>query len=90
MQADVHLRSASRSDTCNRAGDVISALQLRKGQLQDMQEAAGVTRLVFHVPTRGLIGFKGVFTTLTRGEGILSHAFLVRCCCCCCCRPCET
>lgn len=60
------------------AGDVISSLQLRKGVLQDMQEAEGRCSLTVHVPTRGLIGYKGVFTSLTRGEGLLNRAFLVR------------
>lgn len=59
------------------AGDVISSLQLRKGVLQDMQEAEGRCSLTVHVPTRGLIGYKGVFTSLTRGEGLLNRAFLV-------------
>jgi predicted membrane GTPase involved in stress response len=43
-----------------------------------MTEMGDTTRLTFHMPTRGLIGFKGVFTSLTRGEGILNRAFLVR------------
>ena len=59
------------------AGDVISSLQLRKGVLQDMQEAGGRCSLTVHVPTRGLIGYKGVFTSITRGEGLLNRAFLV-------------
>ena len=62
----------------SRAGDVIASLQLRKGLLQDMTEAGDRARLTFHVPTRGLIGYKGVFTSMTRGEGLLNRAFLVR------------
>jgi GTP-binding protein len=35
----------------------------------------GRTRLVFEVPSRGMIGFKAFFAELTRGEGLLQRAF---------------
>lgn len=65
------------SSSLARAGEVIAGLQLRKGVLQDMTEEGERAHLTFHVPTRGLIGYKGVFTSATRGEGLLNRAFLV-------------
>ncbi|KAG2485042.1 hypothetical protein HYH03_016141, partial [Edaphochlamys debaryana] len=60
------------------AGGVIEALSLRKGELQDMvpMGLAGKQRLIFVVPSRGLIGFKSTFVHLTRGEGVMTRAFL--------------
>lgn len=65
---------------CTRAGELISGLQVRKGVLEDMVEMSGHgrTRLVFQVPTRGLIGFRSLFTTMSHGEGIMNRAFKVR------------
>jgi hypothetical protein len=59
------------------AGSVVSTLQARKGMLQDMHEAAGRCKMMFHVPTRGLIGYKRIFTAITKGEGLINRAFLV-------------
>ena len=44
----------------------------RKGELVEMKQAgAGKTRIVAHVPARGLIGYHGEFLTDTRGTGVL-------------------
>jgi GTP-binding protein len=57
-------------------GAVTSSLGPRKGRMVDMQPlGSGRTRLQFRVPARGLIGFRGEFLTLTRGEGIMSSQF---------------
>ena len=40
-----------------------------------MMDENGVVSLEFLVPTRGLLGFKSEFTTMTKGEGILSSGF---------------
>jgi GTP-binding protein len=57
-------------------GAVTSNLGPRKGRMVDMQPlGSGRTRLQFRVPARGLIGFRGEFLTLTRGEGIMSSQF---------------
>ncbi len=40
-----------------------------------MIEEHGLTNIEFLVPTRGLLGFKNEFTTITKGEGILTSAF---------------
>jgi len=58
------------------SGIVVEALSLRKGQMKEMKPSgAGKTRLVFHVPARGMIGYYGEFLTETRGTGIMSRIF---------------
>jgi GTP-binding protein len=50
----------------------------RKGELVEMRPAgAGKTRIVAHVPSRGLIGYHGQFLTDTRGTGVLNRIFHV-------------
>jgi GTP-binding protein len=58
-------------------GGCIERLGQRKGEMQDMQTGTnGRTQLEFVIPARGLIGFRGEFMRLTRGEGIMNHSFL--------------
>ncbi len=59
------------------AGAVIEKLTgPRKGDLVEMkQSGAGKTRIVAHVPSRGLIGYHGEFLTDTRGTGVLNRVF---------------
>jgi GTP-binding protein len=58
------------------SGIVIEKISQRKGELQDMRPTgAGKTRLVFHAPSRGLIGYHGEFLTDTRGTGVLNRMF---------------
>ncbi|WP_376873234.1 translational GTPase TypA [Albirhodobacter sp. R86504] len=48
----------------------------RKGDLAEMRPAGvGKTRIVAHVPSRGLIGYQGEFMTDTRGNGVLNRIF---------------
>jgi len=48
----------------------------RKGELAEMKPAgAGKTRIIAHVPSRGLIGYHGEFLTDTRGTGVLNRVF---------------
>ncbi|WP_371060318.1 translational GTPase TypA [Rhodosalinus sp. 5P4] len=48
----------------------------RKGEMVEMRPAgAGKTRIVAHVPSRGLIGYHGEFLTDTRGTGVLNRVF---------------
>ncbi len=57
-------------------GSCIERLGQRKGEMQDMQVIGnGRTLLEFIIPARGLIGFRGEFMRLTRGEGIMNHSF---------------
>ncbi|MCW8914238.1 MAG: translational GTPase TypA [Magnetovibrio sp.] len=58
------------------SGIVVEALSLRKGQMKEMKPSGGgKTRLVFHVPARGMIGYLGEFLTETRGTGIMARTF---------------
>jgi GTP-binding protein len=58
-------------------GSCIERLGQRKGEMQDMQTGTnGRTQLEFVIPARGLIGFRGEFIRLSRGEGIMNHSFL--------------
>ena len=59
-------------------GAVIEALGYRKGEMVQLANAPSgdSTRLEFHVPSRGLIGFRTEFLTLTRGYGTMHHSFL--------------
>jgi GTP-binding protein len=57
-------------------GVVVEQISQRKGELQDMRPSgAGKTRLVFHAPSRGLIGYHGEFLTDTRGTGVMNRLF---------------
>ncbi|PLZ98584.1 translational GTPase TypA [Fischerella thermalis CCMEE 5268] len=58
-------------------GSCIERLGQRRGEMQDMQVGGnGRTQLEFVIPARGLIGFRGEFMRMTRGEGIMNHSFL--------------
>ncbi len=58
-------------------GSCIERLGQRKGEMRDMQAGGnGRTQLEFVIPARGLIGFRGEFIRLSRGEGIMNHSFL--------------
>ncbi|MCD7779123.1 MAG: translational GTPase TypA [Candidatus Gastranaerophilales bacterium] len=59
----------------NCAGACIEKLSNRKGEMVHMQNAKGRTLLNFIIPARGLIGFRGEFIRMTRGEGIMNHIF---------------
>ncbi len=58
------------------SGAVIEKLGKRKGIMTQMSERNGISRLVFEIPTRGLLGYRGQFTIDTKGEGILSSRFV--------------
>ncbi len=57
------------------AGVVVEAMSARRAELRDMRPSGGgKTRLVFHAPSRGLIGYHGQFLTETRGTGIMHRS----------------
>ena len=57
-------------------GAVMEELGRRRGELTNMEsDGNGRTRLEYHIPARGLIGFQGEFMTMTRGVGLMSHVF---------------
>ena len=59
------------------SGAVIEKITgVRKGELVEMKPAgAGKTRIIAHVPSRGLIGYHGEFLTDTRGTGVINRVF---------------
>lgn len=54
------------------SGVVIEKIGKRKGIMKDMAEKNGITRIIFDIPTRGLLGYRGEFIVDTKGEGIMS------------------
>ncbi len=57
-------------------GSVMEALGLRRAELQDMlPDGKGRVRLQFQIPTRGLIGFRSQFLSMTSGSGLMTHMF---------------
>ncbi len=54
------------------SGTIIERLSKRKGIMQEMKPEQGHVRLVFEIPTRGLLGYKPDFIIDTKGEGIIS------------------
>ncbi|MBU0699949.1 translational GTPase TypA [bacterium] len=52
-------------------GIIIEKLSKRKGQMLEMQPEQKHIRLVFQIPTRGFLGYRGEFVVDTKGEGIL-------------------
>ncbi|MBN2383957.1 translational GTPase TypA [bacterium] len=59
----------------NYKGAVIENLGQRKGLMVDMILLGNMTRLIYHIPTRGLLGFKSEFLTETKGMGVMNHIF---------------
>ena len=58
------------------SGTIIQKLSERKGELQGMNTSSdGSIRLEFHIPSRGLIGFRSDFLTSTKGAGVLNTIF---------------
>ncbi len=54
------------------SGGVIEKMGKRRGIMKDMVEKEGIARIVFDIPTRGLLGYRGEFIIDTKGEGIMS------------------
>ncbi len=57
-------------------GIVMEKIGTRRGQLQEMKPVHGMTRLVFEMPTRGILGYHSQFMVDTRGEGIFCSRVL--------------
>ncbi len=57
-------------------GIVIERLSKRKAIMTSMEADGNIVRLLFEIPTRGLLGYRGQFVVDTRGEGILSSRFI--------------
>jgi GTP-binding protein len=68
---EVHVDTSSET-----VGVVVEMLGARRGRMMDMQDSGGgMTRLVYLVPTRGLLGFRYQFLTSTRGAGVMHTVF---------------
>ncbi len=58
------------------SGVVVDKVSQRKGEMVEMRPSGGgKIRIVFHVPSRGLIGYQGEFLTDTRGTGVMNRLF---------------
>ena len=58
------------------SSSVVDSMNRRKAKMMDMRSAgAGKSRIVFHAPSRGLIGYQSRFLTQTRGTGVLNRVF---------------
>ncbi|MFA6193976.1 MAG: translational GTPase TypA, partial [Parcubacteria group bacterium] len=58
------------------SGTIIETLGKRKGQMTEMKPEGTQVRMVFEVPTRGILGYRNQFMIETRGEGIFASRFL--------------
>ncbi|MGZ6250894.1 MAG: translational GTPase TypA [Candidatus Chromulinivorax sp.] len=56
-------------------GKIIEAMGIRKGQMVDMREDGLMTRLIYKVPTRGILGYQAEFMMDTKGMGVMNSAF---------------
>lgn len=57
-------------------GTVVDKISQRKGEMKDMRPSGGgKIRIIFHVPSRGLIGYQSEFMTDTRGTGIINRLY---------------
>jgi len=54
------------------SGVIIEKVAKRKGKMMEMKTEDGNTRLIFEIPTRGLLGFRSEFIIDTKGEGIMA------------------
>ncbi|MBN2449920.1 MAG: translational GTPase TypA [Lentisphaeria bacterium] len=56
-------------------GSVIEKLGIRRGLMVGMETANGMARLIYRIPTRGLLGFRSEFLTETKGMGVMNYVF---------------
>lgn len=56
-------------------GSCIEKLCQRKGELRHMESNGGRTVVEFKIPSRGLLGFRSEFIRMTKGQGMMTHAF---------------
>ena len=58
------------------SGKIIEKLAKRKGKMLSMEPEQNHTRMIYEIPTRGLLGFRSEFVVDTRGEGIMCSEFI--------------
>ncbi len=57
------------------SGKVIELVGQKKGELVKMEQKGSLSKLEFHIPSRGLMGLRNKVLTATQGEGIMHHRF---------------
>ena len=57
------------------SGAVIEKLGKLKGKMLEMHQKSGMTRLLYKIPTRGLLGYRSQFMTDTKGMGVMNYVF---------------
>lgn len=57
------------------SGKVIEIVGRKKGEMVKMEQKGSLTKLEFHIPSRGLMGLRNRLLTATAGEGIMHHRF---------------
>lgn len=57
-------------------GVIIEKMSRRKGDMKSFTESTDRAKLVFQIPTRGLLGYPSEFKNDTHGQGILNHIFI--------------
>ena len=58
------------------SGAIIEKLGVRKALMTDMKTKENQVRMIFEIPTRGLLGYRGAFVIDTKGQGILASRFV--------------
>ncbi|MBQ1478317.1 MAG: translational GTPase TypA [Erysipelotrichaceae bacterium] len=58
------------------SGTVINKLNLREGQMVDIEDEGSYEKIIYHVPTRGLLGYRSEFINDTKGEGVMVRKFI--------------
>jgi GTP-binding protein len=58
------------------SGSVIEKMGKRKGIMTSLKQDGNIVRMIFDIPTRGLLGYRNQFVIDTKGEGILSSRFI--------------
>ncbi len=58
------------------SGTVINKLNLRKGQMVDIEDEGSYEKIIYHAPTRGLLGYRSEFINDTKGEGVMVRKFI--------------
>ena len=56
-------------------GNIIEQLGMRSATMENMTNVGNQVRLIYTIPSRGLLGFTTDFMTLTKGYGIINHSF---------------
>lgn len=57
------------------SGKVIDVAGQRKGTMVKMEEKGDMSRMEFHIPSRGLMGLRNIILNVTNGEGVMHHRF---------------